>query len=54
MKFLRCLNCDGQLEIIAEEGIDKIVQCCSCEQPTIYEKPKRKEPEVVIRRKITK
>jgi hypothetical protein len=49
MKFLRCLFCSGELDIIAEEGIDKIVACRSCERPQ-PEKPKKKEPEVFKRR----
>ncbi len=54
MKFLRCLFCQGELDIVAEEGIDKIVECRSCEHSTINEKSKKKEPEVFIRRKIIK
>ena len=51
MKFLRCLFCNGELDIIAEEGIEKIVECRSCDRTQI-EKPKKKEPEVFVRRKL--
>jgi len=52
MKILACLKCDGELDIISEEGIHKFVKCRSCDYTS--EKKYKKtypQPEVVIIRK---
>lgn len=45
MKFLECLICDGELDIIAESGYVKSVKCKKCNNSPNAEK---KETEVLI------
>lgn len=51
MKFLTCLFCEGELDIVGEEGYRKIVKCRSCNKHEVSSFQK-KEPEVTIIRKI--
>ena len=49
MKFLKCILCEGELDVLGEDGHRKITKCRECDhQPT---KLRKKEPEVVIIRK---
>lgn len=51
MKFLQCIFCKGELEIVSDKGIQKKVKCLGC---GFTNSPETKEPEVfVIRRKLT-
>ena len=54
MKLLKCLLCDGEMDIIGNErNINKKVRCRQCGYNNVDE-PAKKEPEVfVIRRRPT-
>lgn len=54
MKLLECNICLGELDIIGEEGIHKLVKCRDCGFTSGKEKLKKSipQPEVVIRRKV--
>ncbi len=56
MKILECDICQGELDIISEEGITKQVRCRDCGFTSGKEKAKRtfNQPEVVIRRNFKK
>lgn len=50
MKFLECLLCSGELEIISNEAApNKEVKCNYCGYSSRYNKDH--EPEIIIRRK---
>jgi hypothetical protein len=50
MNIINCLICEGELDIIKEEGYRKFVKCRKCGFANIDEKVK--EPEVfIIKRK---
>lgn len=52
MKILNCLYCEGELDIVGEEGIRKLVKCRSCGF-TSKNNYFNKSPEIVIiKRKI--
>jgi hypothetical protein len=48
MKFLQCMFCRGELEILQDKGIHKKVKCSSC---GFTNNSEVKEPEVVIIRR---
>ena len=51
MKLLKCLLCDGEVDIVGNErNINKKVRCRQCGYNNVDE-PARKEPEVVIIRR---
>lgn len=50
MKILLCVACRGELDVIDNHGIVKIVKCKSCGL-TNAESAKLKEPEVLVIRK---
>lgn len=57
MKLLQCLFCEGELDIIGEEGYLKKVKCKDCgftSSNKYSERPSKKEPEILIKRKIIK
>lgn len=45
MKFLGCLSCKGELDVIGEDGIRKIVKCRNCGFTS--ERHNKKVPEIV-------
>lgn len=49
MKFLQCLICEGELDIIGEDSFLKKVKCQDCGFTSI-EKNRKKEPEIIKRR----
>lgn len=55
MKFLICLFCDGELDLLDSESYIKKVRCKNCGYISIPkwtpEKNEKKEPEVVILRR---
>lgn len=51
MKLLHCLLCEGELDIIGEEGYRKIVKCKKCGFNSGETKHKKEPEVVVIRRK---
>lgn len=53
MKLLECNICQGELDIIGEDGICKLIKCQKCGFTSNKEKNKKSisQPEVVIRRK---
>lgn len=48
MKFLRCLLCDNEVDIIGWEGYNKFVKCRKCEAANY-----KKEPEITIIKRRT-
>lgn len=49
MKFLGCLSCKGELDVIGEDGIHKIVKCRSCGFTS--GRGNKKTPEIVLIKK---
>lgn len=49
MKLLQCLICNGELDIVGEEGYFKKVKCQVCDFSSSG-KPEKKEPEVITRK----
>ena len=50
MKFLKCLLCGGELDVIGALNYEKIVKCRKCNYTSSNSK---KEPEItIIKRKI--
>lgn len=53
MKLLQCLICNGELDIVGEEGYVKKVKCQSCFFESSENKSEKKEPEIIIKRRPT-
>lgn len=52
MKFLKCIFCDGELDILFNDrSINKKVKCHKCGFSNANESSEKKEPEVLIIRK---
>lgn len=46
MKILRCLSCKGELDVIGDDGIRKIVKCRDCNFTS--GNVRRRDPEVLV------
>jgi DNA-directed RNA polymerase subunit RPC12/RpoP len=53
MKILKCIVCDGEIDIINEDNsIFKKVKCRKCGFTNLVPKKETKYPEIIIRRKL--
>lgn len=48
MKILHCLICDGELEVVGENGYHKAIKCNDCGFTSGKSNVVSKEPEVVF------